>query len=222
MRSSSLAWVCFVGLAGCGSSGGVRAGGDGGAGGAAGVGGMLPFDCGEPEPINCPETPPSTIDAERPAQVVVPSDYTTSTRYPLVITLHARDTAPQTSAIYLGAPERIDVRQFVLMVPKGTVDTEGRLAWAASGFDSDSYLRLRATSGMRRPKSHFGRCKRGPTRLNSRTSRETCGSTGSSLAQDRSSLGSRRAVRRGLARSSFHPWRRSSLRCLSAASRGRA
>lgn len=124
-------------LGACGSSEGGGAGGEGGAGGAAGAGGMAPFDCREPEPVHCPETPPDTIDIERPAQVTVPSDYTTSTRYPLVIALHARDAVPQASAAYLGAPQRVDDREFVLILPSGTPDTEGRLAWATEAGDSE-------------------------------------------------------------------------------------
>ncbi len=135
MRSPILAWVCLAALAGCGSSVGSETGG-GGEGGAAGGSGGPAFDCDQAEPTNCPETPPSTIDAERPAQVVVPSDYTTSTRYPLVVVLHGRGATGAANAIYLGAAPRVEERQFVLVAPDGTQDTEGRLAWNAGAVDS--------------------------------------------------------------------------------------
>jgi poly(3-hydroxybutyrate) depolymerase len=60
-----------------------------------------------------------------------PSDYTTATRYPLVVVLHARGSSAAETAIYLGATQRIEARQFVLVTPDGTEDTEGRLAWDA-------------------------------------------------------------------------------------------
>ncbi len=144
--------MCLVALVACGerssddagtggTGGGGGGGGSGGTGGPGGTGGtggtdMLPFDCDQPQPTNCPENPPLTIDTERPAEVEVPEGYTTSLRYPLVVTLHARDVAPVDSSLYLGAPQRVDVEQFVLIVPSGTVDTQGRLAWATAAGDS--------------------------------------------------------------------------------------
>jgi polyhydroxybutyrate depolymerase len=144
MRGSILFWACLlVVLVGCGSSasnaggaGGDAGGGGGGAGGVAGSGGAEIFDCDVSEPVNCPEVPPLTIDVVRPAQVRVPSDYTTATRYPLVLVLHARGTTADETAVYLGATQRVDELEFVLVMPDGTEDTEGRLAWNAGASDS--------------------------------------------------------------------------------------
>ncbi len=137
MRSSISFWMCVLVVAGCGSSdGGGGSGGVAGSGGAAGSGGVEAFDCDVSEPANCPEVPPQTIDASRPAQVQAPSDYTTATRYPLVLVLHARGSSAAATAIYLGATQRIEARQFVLVTPDGTEDTEGRLAWNAGASDS--------------------------------------------------------------------------------------
>ncbi|MDH3202028.1 MAG: alpha/beta hydrolase-fold protein [Myxococcales bacterium] len=137
MHSSSLALVCSVALLGCGSGNDAATGGAGGSGGDGGSGGgLMRFDCDAPDPVNCPEMPPSAIDAERPAQVVVPSDYTTSTRYPLIVVLHGRGATGAANAIYLGASQRVEERQFVLVAPDGTQDTEGRLAWNAGAIDS--------------------------------------------------------------------------------------
>ena len=137
MRGSILSWVCVLVVAGCGSSDGAAGGGGaGGSGGVAGSGGVEAFDCDVSEPTNCPEVPPPTIDASRPAQVQTPSDYTTATRYPLVVVLHARGSSAAATAIYLGATQRIEARQFVLVTPDGTEDTEGRLAWDAGASDS--------------------------------------------------------------------------------------
>jgi polyhydroxybutyrate depolymerase len=143
MRSSLLGWVLLLVAAGCGSSGGSADGGGGGsgaggdgAGGEAGSGGAETFDCDTPQPANCPEVPPQTIDAVRPAQVQVPSDYTTAIRYPLVVVLHGRGSTAAATATYLGATQRVEELQFVLVTPHGTEDTEGRLAWNAGAIDS--------------------------------------------------------------------------------------
>ena len=139
MRRSISSWVCVLIVAGCGSSDGAAGGGGGGTGGSGGVagsGGVEAFDCDVSEPTNCPKVPPPTIDASRPAQVQTPSDYTTATRYPLVVVLHARGSSAAATAIYLGATQRIEARQFVLVTPDGTEDSEGRLAWDAGASDS--------------------------------------------------------------------------------------
>jgi len=145
MRSSILSSVILLALAGCGSSGsGSSAGGSGGgsgsggggAGGVAGSGGAETFDCDQPEPVNCPEVPPQMIDEARPAEVRVPSDYATAAHYPLVVALHGRGSTASAAAMYLGATQRVDELQFVLAMPDGTEDTEGRLAWNAGASDS--------------------------------------------------------------------------------------
>lgn len=138
MRSLHLAWTCLVVCVGCGSAGGPGGAGAAGVGGAGGVGGgSLPLDCAQPVPLNCPETPPSSIYAERVAAVAVPSDYTTSKRYPLVVVLHGRESFATADATYLGATHRVDERQFILVTPDGTEDNEGRLAWNAGASDSE-------------------------------------------------------------------------------------
>jgi polyhydroxybutyrate depolymerase len=143
MRSSIWGWVFLLVVAGCGSSGssadgsgGGAGSGGGGAGGVAGSGGAETFDCDTPEPMSCPEVPPLTIDAVRPAEVRVPAEYTTATRYPLVVVLHGRGSTAAEAATYLGATQRVEELQFVLVTPDGTEDTEGRLAWNAGASDS--------------------------------------------------------------------------------------
>jgi polyhydroxybutyrate depolymerase len=86
--------------------------------------------------MNCPEMPPRTIDEARPAEVRVPLDYANATRHPLVVVLHGRGSTAVAAAMYLGATQRVDELQFVLVMPDGTQDTEGRLAWNAGASDS--------------------------------------------------------------------------------------
>ena len=135
---SSWGYLLLAAACGCGGSGtgaggnaGGGGGGDGGAGGAGGAGGSAVFDCQVPQPANCPDVAPPTIDAARSAQVHVPSNYTTATRYPLLVVLHARGATAAATALYLGATERVEELQFILVTPDGTEDTQGQLAWNA-------------------------------------------------------------------------------------------
>lgn len=122
-------------LLGCGgtTSGGGGEGADGtaGAGGEGGSAGApsLEFDCNVEAPDNCPSTPPNTIDATRPAQVTVPEGYTVETRYPLVVVLHAAASTGTAAALYLGATDRLEAREFVLLTPNALPDVDGNLAW---------------------------------------------------------------------------------------------
>jgi poly(3-hydroxybutyrate) depolymerase len=49
----------------------------------------------------------------------------------LVIVLHARGSTAAATAFYLGATQRVEELQFVLVTPDGTEDTQGQLAWNA-------------------------------------------------------------------------------------------
>ena len=50
--------------------------------------------------------------------------------------MHGRGSTAAAAAMYLGATQRVDELQFVLVMPDGTQDTEGRLAWNAGASDS--------------------------------------------------------------------------------------
>lgn len=142
MRLKSAVYWAFLGCvgAGCGDGGASLAGGAGGGAGshgAAGAGGSVnaaPFDCDEPESMNCPSVPPDRIDDERPAAVVVPSDYTTDTAYPLVIVLHGNGSFGSANSLYLGATQRVDSLQFVLVTPDASPDVDGVLGWNAGAI----------------------------------------------------------------------------------------
>lgn len=129
-------------LLGCGGSGSLEgAGGDGGLGldgasGGSGEGGTngAPFDCDADQPANCPQVPPDTLDDERPAVVSAPADYSPDNRYPLVIVLHAKGSSGSANSLYLGATQRVDSRQFILVTPDGTPDIDGDLGWNAGAI----------------------------------------------------------------------------------------
>ncbi|NQX89875.1 MAG: dienelactone hydrolase family protein [Halioglobus sp.] len=75
--------------------------------------------------------PPTEIGERRPASVRVPSNYTTSTRYPLVVVLHGFGANGRLQSGYLGLDRRVDERQYILLFPDGTPNSAGALFWNA-------------------------------------------------------------------------------------------
>ena len=81
---------------------------------------------------SCFSNPILQIGEDRPAQVQIPSDYTTSTRYPLIIVLHGYNVNGALQSIYLGLDTRVDTKQYVLVVPDGTESLNGTRFWNAT------------------------------------------------------------------------------------------
>lgn len=81
---------------------------------------------------SCASNPTLQIGADRPAQVMIPSDYTTTTRYPLIIVLHGFGATGTIQAAYLGLDARVDAKQYILVVPEGTPNASGRQFWNAT------------------------------------------------------------------------------------------
>lgn len=79
----------------------------------------------------CVSNPPLSIGGSRPAAVSIPADYTTSIRYPLVIYLHAAGGSAA-QAHYLGLPNRVDTRDYILLTPEGTENVNGLRIWNAT------------------------------------------------------------------------------------------
>ena len=75
---------------------------------------------------SCVSNPPLQVGAERPAQVLIPSDYTTSTRYPLVIVLHGYGASGLVQSAYLGLDTRVDSQQYILVMPDGRRISAGK------------------------------------------------------------------------------------------------
>lgn len=81
----------------------------------------------------CVSNPPLVLNAEvRPANVHIPSDYTTTTRYPLVVVLHGFGANGFIQSAYFGLLDRVDTGQFVLIAPDGTVNPSQRRFWNAT------------------------------------------------------------------------------------------
>jgi len=81
---------------------------------------------------SCASNPTLQIGGDRPAQVSIPSDYTTTTRYPLIIVLHGYGASGDIQAKYLGLYSRVDPGQYVLVVPDGTESLNGTRFWNAT------------------------------------------------------------------------------------------
>lgn len=90
-----------------------------------------------------PDAGPIDLDAplggDRPASVIRPSDYDPGQAYPLVIILHGYMHFGDGVASYFGFPSYVDARDFLLVVPDGTVDQDGARFWNATQACCDFY-----------------------------------------------------------------------------------
>lgn len=104
-----------------------------------------------------PTDPASEVGGERPAAVYRPSDYDSAQSYPLVLLLHGFGSIGWVQDAYFGTSAIVDEKQFVLVVPDGTLNANGSRFWngtpaccgAGSGVDDVGYLRdlIEETSG---------------------------------------------------------------------------
>lgn len=81
---------------------------------------------------SCASNPPLTIGADRPAEVQIPSNYTATTRYPLIIVLHGYGVTGAIQSAYLGLNDRVDSKQFVMVRPDGTANANDTRFWNAT------------------------------------------------------------------------------------------
>ena len=91
-----------------------------------------PYLSGCADTQSCASNPTLAIDDARPAEVIIPSDYNTETRYPLVILLHGFGANGYIQSLYFGLNTRVDTQQFVLVTPDGTMNELGRRYWNAT------------------------------------------------------------------------------------------
>ncbi len=81
---------------------------------------------------SCLSNPDLRIGGDRQAQVHIPSNYTTTTRYPLLILLHGYGATGPVQSIYMGLDTRVDSKQYVLVTPDGTENRNGTRFWNAT------------------------------------------------------------------------------------------
>lgn len=84
------------------------------------------------ETNSCASNPTLSINANRPAQVYIPSDYNNQQRYPLVVLLHGFGANGLLQTIYLGLDSRVDSGQYILVAPDGTPNETGTRFWNAT------------------------------------------------------------------------------------------
>ncbi len=93
------------------------------------------------------DAPPTEIGpADRPATVVLPTDYDPNQEYPVVMVLHGFGASGFVQSAYFGATGQVDERDFILIQPDGTQNAQGTRFWATgasccgTGVDDSGYL----------------------------------------------------------------------------------
>ena len=87
--------------------------------------------------------------AERPAKVKLPKSYRSDKSYPLVLMLHGRGNNSTITDLYLGLSRSQNKLDYVLILPNGTIRSDGQRIWNATeeccdtdntGVDDTGYL----------------------------------------------------------------------------------
>ncbi len=103
------------------------------------IGLVLLFGCGDADnagPTAAPLDPAPAltigVQQQRPARVVLPSDYSIERRYPLVIMLHGFGADGLTQDFVFHLATRTTRYQFILVLPDGTKNSQGERFWDAT------------------------------------------------------------------------------------------
>ncbi len=79
-----------------------------------------------------PWDPSTPLGGDRPATVMLPDDYTTAHRWPLIVLLHGYGASATIQNAYFHLSQRRTDRGFILVLPNGTVDASGKRFWNAT------------------------------------------------------------------------------------------
>ncbi|MEZ4287874.1 MAG: alpha/beta fold hydrolase [Polyangiales bacterium] len=97
---------------------------------------LLAFAClsllGCSESTSYSVDPPRYVGKDRPARVVAPSDYDPKESYPLILLLHGYGATSGLQDVYFGFDRVQDKFGFVLLLPEGTENSEGKQFWNAT------------------------------------------------------------------------------------------
>lgn len=94
----------------------------------------------EPDPRFDADTWPDSVGGDRPAVVVAPSDYDGSSLLPVIVMLHGYGgNADGQDRFVFQLSSRVDERDFVLIMPDGTVDARGSQFWNATDVCCDFF-----------------------------------------------------------------------------------
>ncbi|XP_060084664.1 putative esterase NocK [Ylistrum balloti] len=75
---------------------------------------------------------PTFIGGLRPAEVVVPREYDHKERYPLIILLHGYSATARLNDLIFQLERRVDIADFILLLPEGTENPDGDQFWNAT------------------------------------------------------------------------------------------
>lgn len=79
-----------------------------------------------------PWDPDDSLGGDRPAEVLLPDDYSTSRSWPLVILLHGYSASAMVQDGYFRLSDRRHDRGFITVLPNGTRDASGKRFWNAT------------------------------------------------------------------------------------------
>ncbi len=79
-----------------------------------------------------PWDPDDSLGGDRPAEVLLPDDYSTSRSWPLVILLHGYSASAAVQDGYFRLSDRRHDRGFITVLPNGTRDASGKRFWNAT------------------------------------------------------------------------------------------
>lgn len=77
-------------------------------------------------------TAPTSIDAARPARVVLPATWDGCKKWPLIVLLHGYSATGTVQDLYLGVSARATTHGFVELIPEGTVSKTNKQFWNAT------------------------------------------------------------------------------------------
>ena len=87
------------------------------------------------EDLPVDEELPAFLGGDRPAKVVLPSNYDPSVQWPLLVLLHGYGLTGEIQDLYLGISERVDEFGFIELIPEGSLDSQGKQFWNAAPDD---------------------------------------------------------------------------------------
>jgi len=95
---------------------------------------VLPIRVAPPEPGPSPEWPPPTElgPADRPARLLLPDGYDTTEELPLVVLLGGYWNLAEELDDWFGVSDRVNFDDFALLLPDGTIDSDGAPFWNAT------------------------------------------------------------------------------------------
>ena len=110
--------------------------------------GIVALGCATPEDEDSAEVPlfgEDEVGGDRPARVVVPESYDGLTPMPLLFLLHGYTANADIQDLYFRLSARADEDGFILVLPNGTIDSEGNTFWnswalSAETVDDVGYL----------------------------------------------------------------------------------